>query len=288
MRILVTGGAGLVGRYTVSEFSHAGHEVIAFDRALPAPRLRDVSYRTGDHEVLSDLVELCVGMDAIVHLSAIPSPRYHPSTTVFRTNVMGTFNIHEAAALTGVPLVVSTSSHSAYGFAYHHRLFLPSALPLTEESADLSQDCYGLSKMVGEQIAHAYHRRNGMRVCSVRPPWVIDPEMDRNVLRHMLTSPTVWKGGLFAYIDARDLAVVFRMIAEAPAELIQDEVFNVGADDAFCRESLHTLLPRLDPAFAPLVAGLKSNESMVSSARIKERLGWQARHTWRELIGESI
>jgi nucleoside-diphosphate-sugar epimerase len=283
MKLLITGGSGGIGAYVVAELAQAGHDVVSFDRALPRERVEDVSYRIGDHEDLGHLAELSAGMDAIVHLSAIPTPRTYPNPTVFRTNVMGTFNAHEAAAICGVPLVVSTSSQSAYGFAWQHRPFLPLYLPLDEEHPDLSQDTYGLSKMVGEQIAHGFHRRNHMRVCCIRPPWVTHPADYSSGLKEHL-EPRAWNGTLFSYLDVRDLAVVYRMVVEAPPELIQDEVFNVAADDALALEPLADLLPRLEPGLASLAASIPGNRSMVSAERIKQRLGWSPRYSWRDFV----
>jgi nucleoside-diphosphate-sugar epimerase len=282
MKLLVTGGSGGIGGYVVAELARAGHAVTSFDRALPREQVPGVSYRIGDHEDLGHLVELSAGQDAIVHLSAIPAPRTYPNATVFRTNVMGTFNAHEAAAICGVPLVVSTSSQSAYGFAWQHRPFLPLYLPLDEEHPDLSQDTYGLSKMVGEQIAHAFHRRNDMRVCSIRPPWVTHPA-DYAHFRDYV-APSNWDGSLFSYVDVRDLAVVYRMVVEAAPEVIQDEVFNVAADDALALEPLAELLPRIDPGLAPLAASIPGMQSMVSAARIKQKLGWAPRYSWRDFV----
>ncbi len=116
MKVIVTGGAGRIGGFVVQELAQAGHEVVVLDRNLPRERVDGVRYRVGDHEDLGHIVELCAVRSAIAHLSAIPAPGTWPNTTVFRTNVMGTFNVHEAAVLTGVPLVVSTSSQSAFGF----------------------------------------------------------------------------------------------------------------------------------------------------------------------------
>ena len=282
MKLLVTGGSGGIGAYVVAELAQAGHTVISFDRALPREPAPGVSYRIGDHEDLGQLVELSAGADAIAHLSAIPTPRTYPNSTVFRTNVMGTFNAHEAAAICGVPLVVSTSSQSAYGFAWQHRPFLPLYLPLDEDHPDLSQDTYGLSKMVGEQIAHGFHRRNDMRVCSIRPPWVVHPA-DYAGFREYV-EPKTWTGTLFSYLDVRDLAVAYRMVVEAAPELIQDEVFNVAADDAAALEPLAELLPRIEPGLAPLAAGIPGMQSMVSTARIKQRLGWSPRYSWRDFV----
>jgi nucleoside-diphosphate-sugar epimerase len=227
---------------------------------------------------------VCSGCQAIAHLSAIPAPRTHPNPTVYRTNVMGTFNVHEAAVLANVPLVISTSSQSAYGFAWQHRPFLPRYLPLDEQHPDLAQDTYGLSKMAGEQIAHGFHRRCDLRVCVLRPPWVVFPEEYQAGLKAVLAAPQAWADHLFSYVDVRDLAVVYRLALEAPAELIQGEVFNVAADDALATIPLAELLPQLDPELAAMAARLTGSQPMVSAARLKERLGWQPRFSWRDMI----
>ncbi|MBI3971466.1 MAG: NAD(P)-dependent oxidoreductase [Chloroflexi bacterium] len=293
MNVLVTGGAGTIGSYVCDELLHHGHAVVCFDRVRPGERgerrghrVEGVTYRVGDHEDLGQVAEVAAGMDAIAHLSAIPGPRTYPNATVFRTNVMGTFNVHEAAVLVGVPLVVSTSSQSAYGFAWQHRPFLPKYLPLDEAHPDLSQDAYGLSKMVGEEIAHGFHRRCDLRVCSLRPPWVILPDAyERDVKQHLL-APANWSDVLFTYVDVRDLAAAFRLALEAPPVVIQDEVFNVAADDALAIEPLAELLPRLDPALHDLAAGLTGSQPMVSAARIKRVLGWQPRYSWGDVLGD--
>jgi nucleoside-diphosphate-sugar epimerase len=271
----------------VAELARAGHEVVVFDQKRPQERVQDVHYRLGDHEDLGQIVEICPGADAIAHLSAIPAPQTYPDTVVFRTNVMGTYNVHEAAVLAGVPLVVSTSSQSAYGFAYQHRPFMPLYLPLDEDHPDLSQDAYGLSKMVGEEIAHGFHRRCDLRVCSIRPPAVIHPDAYSGYFKRSLETPEEWDGALFAYVDVRDLAVAYRMVLEAPADIIQDEVFNIVADDAMVKEPLAELLPRLDPALTEMAANLTGSQSMVSAERFKQKLGWRPVYSWRDVIDDT-
>jgi UDP-glucose 4-epimerase len=303
VKILVTGGAGNIGAHVCEELVRHGHRVVSFDRQRGGEgrghRVAGVTYRIGDHEDLGQVCEVAAGMDAIAHLSAIPAPRTFPDATVFRTNVMGTFNVHEAAVITGVPYVVSTSSGSAYGFAWWHRPFYPRYLPMDEDHPDLAQDAYGLSKMCGETIAHGFHRRcapspgphslrpgqagQGLRVCVIRPPWVVQPDQYETAVRSRLTAtPQDWSGSLYCYVDVRDLAAAYRMALEAPSEVIQDAVFNVLADDSLATEPLSELLPRLDPAFTELAASLTGTQPMVSAERIKRVLGWRPQHSWRQ------
>lgn len=285
MKVLVTGGSGQIGGYVVAELAQTGHEVIVLDKVFPHEPVRDVRYRVGDHENLGNIVELCPGVEAIAHLSAIPIGGIQPDSLTFRTNIMGTFNVHEAAALMGVPLVVSTSSQAVYGFAYQHRPFMPHYLPMDEEHPALTQDAYGLSKLVGEEIAHTYHRRNDMRVCSIRPPWVIGPLIYEGDFAQILQrARNRWSSLHFAYIDVRDMAIAYRMTIEAPAASVQDEVFNISADDSLATEPLANVLPLLDPCFETMAASLTEYQSMVTADRIKQAIGWQPRYSWHDFV----
>lgn len=271
MRILVTGSAGRIGGPVCAALHAAGHEVVGFDR-VRAPRGRTI---VGEHTDLGQLVQAARGCAAIVHLSAIPSPGGVPDLEVFRTNVLGTYNAHAAAAALGMETVVSTSSQSAFGWAWGHRVTLPRRLPIDESEPDEPDDDYGLSKQVGEQIAASFHRKTGMRALVVRPPLVASPGDD---LSSALASPD-WRPCLFSYIDVRDLAEVFRLAVER--QEVRHEVFNVCADDALATEPLASLLPRLDPRFAD-VPGLETlimGRPMVDNARAKRLLGWSPRYT---------
>jgi nucleoside-diphosphate-sugar epimerase len=274
--VLVTGGAGRIGDYVVAELQD-DYDVIVFDRVVPTERRR-ASYRIGDHEDLGHLCDACAGATAIVHLSAIPAPQTYPDQVVFRTNVVGTFNVHQAAALLGIETVISTSSQAAYGWGWGSRDFLPRYLPLDEEHPDEPDDAYGLSKVAGEQIAHAFHRKTGMRTIILRPPLVTFPGSYAQ-LRDRSAVSSSWRSTLLTYVDVRDLARAFRAALEHRE--ITHDIFNVAADDSLAPEPLCELLPRLDPRFAGLTEGLTGDQPMVSNRKIKQSLGWVPRHSWR-------
>src|SRR5919112_5334423 len=107
MRVVVTGGSGFAGRAVVDHLIEHGFDVMNVDLAPsqgPAPFLR------------ADLVDLgqvygCLrDAEAVVHFAAIPRPTLDVPDVVFRTNVMGTFNVLEAASTLGINRVVSASS----------------------------------------------------------------------------------------------------------------------------------------------------------------------------------
>lgn len=275
-RVLVTGGAGRIGAWVVQELQH-DYDVVAFDRHPPKAPLK-ARVVLGDHRHLGQVCEAAVGAGAILHLSAIPGLGPQTESEIFQTNVLGTYTVHQAAALLGIDTVISTSSQSAYGWAWGKRDFLPRYLPIDEQHPDEPDEAYGLSKVVGEQIAWSFHRKTGMRTIVLRPPLVLAPGEYGQILQ----SPAArrWRDTLFSYIDVRDLARAFRLALER-REVVCD-AFNVAADDALADEPLSELLPRLDPRLAPLSGLLKDNEPMVSNAKIKRLLGWAPQHSWQD------
>lgn len=275
-RVLVTGGAGRIGAWVVKELQ-SDYEVVIFDRMPPNQPLK-ARVVLGDHSDLGQICEAAAGAGAILHLSAIPGLGPQTESVIFQTNVLGAYAVHQAAALLGIDTVVSTSSQSAYGWAWGTRDFLPRYLPIDEEHPDEPDEAYGLSKVLGEQIAWSFHRKTGMRTIVLRPPLVLTPGEYSKVLQ----SPAArhWRGTLFSYVDVRDLARAFRLALER-REVVCD-AFNVAADDALADESLSELLPRLDPRLTALAGSLKENEPMVSNAKIKRLLGWTAQHSWQD------
>src|SRR3954449_8017099 len=99
MRILVTGARGKVGAATVDLLHGAGHEVTASDRVPavfeatpPWPR-----YVQADIADAGDAFAVVAGHDAVIHAAALPDPSHNPPHVVFSNNLMGTFNVLEAA-----------------------------------------------------------------------------------------------------------------------------------------------------------------------------------------------
>src|SRR2546428_5606621 len=153
MKIVVTGGVGKIGQWVVKELvgnSERSHEVVVFDRvpglASGPFQQGPIRYWMGDTLDLGQVMGILAGADAVIHLAAFPAPRFVTDDVTFRTNVLGTFNVHEAAWRLGIRRVVSASSSAAMGWVYREHDFLPEYLPLDENHPMAPQDSYGLSK----------------------------------------------------------------------------------------------------------------------------------------------
>lgn len=281
LKIVVTGGAGKLGQWVVRELLSAtggrtAHEVIVFDRA-PWPGPEGVQSLIGDIEDLGQVVEVLAGADAVIHLAAIRRFGIAPDALTFRTNMMGAFNVHEAAYRLGIRRVVSTSSESVLGWDYRLRDFDPDYLPIDEQHPARPQDAYGLSKQAGEAIAQSYTRKVGMETVVLRPSWILEPDEMQALRGQGGRMPTRFIG--FGYIDVRDLASAYYKAVEQPVE--GHHVLFVMADDSATLEPLSTLLPRLQPSIGDMASMLTGGRPAISNARAKTLLDWQPLRSWR-------
>ncbi|HET8564301.1 MAG TPA: NAD(P)-dependent oxidoreductase [Candidatus Binatia bacterium] len=275
MKVLVTGGLGKVGQWVVRELlDGAAHELTVFDCA-PGPERGPVKYLVGDVQDLGQVMEAMVGADAVIHLAAIHNPNIAATSITYQTNVVGTFNVHHAAFRLGVKRVVSASSNAAVGWSYSER-FVPDYLPIDEDHPLRPEDVYGLSKEIGETIAHSYARK-GLETVVLRPSGVITPDELEQIKKDGGRWPTGFHA--YSYIDARDLAVAFRRAVER--SIPSGTVLFVVADDSTVVEPLCELYPRVKPDIGDKARSLTGSKGSYSNVRAKRLLGWAPVHSWR-------
>jgi nucleoside-diphosphate-sugar epimerase len=288
MRILVTGASGRVGREVVKVL-HPDHEVIGFDRAQPPePFARGVRLILGDHERAADVYGAMGGSvygvagpcDAVIHLSAIPAPGRHPEDEVFRTNIMATWNICEAATLLGVKRIVFASSINVLGFGFRARPFNPEYLPIDEQHPHKPQDSYSLSKVVGEDILHAFTRKTGIPTIAIRPSGVVVPDEDPEGFRRGIETLSA-HGALWTYSDRRDLGQAFRLAVESSLEGF--EAFYIMSPDPMSKVPLAEAFPRYYPGTEQIAAGLTTGKNAVSIEKARRLLGYNPQHSWRTI-----
>lgn len=283
MRVVVTGGSGRIGKWLVRELAPT-HEVVIFDRVPPSELAEGVTYKLGELEDLGTVYDVLRGADAVVHLAAIASNEFHSYATVFRTNVLGTYHVGEAASRLGLRTVVTASSLNVLGIAYAERPIGPLALPIDETHPNRPQDGYSLSKVVDEETMAAFNRRTGLRTISVRPPLVVLPERYPELIAR-LDDPGFQHRSLWSYVDVRDLAAGLRLALED--ESLECEAMFMVADDAFAREPLAELVPRFYPGTAEMAAVLTGTAPAVVSTKAKQLLGYGPQWSWRTAASSS-
>ncbi len=280
MRILVTGGSGLVGRYVVQALQ-ADHEVEILDLKKPADG--DVPFHKTDLMDAAGLRRTVRDFDAIVHLGGIPHPLNDPADVVFRTNTLGTFNLLEACAASSIRKFIFISSESVLGFAFSTTRMWPQYLPIDELHPLRPQDPYGLSKVTCEQLCSGFTRRTGMQTICLRPPWIWAPEpKEIEFYRQLRVEYPSWCKNLWAYIHVFDVAGLVRTCVERDDLPLHDSFFICAAENWTGRES-RSLVAEFYPETTQMTDDFTGCASFISSRKAKAIIGFEPKYSWRDL-----
>ncbi|BAO90567.1 NAD-dependent epimerase/dehydratase family protein [Caballeronia cordobensis] len=290
-RVIVTGGSGLAGKWVVEDLVAHGYEVLNVDRvpmakATARTLITDI---TDAGQVFNALASTTTAkefdddiepkpIDAIVHFAAIPRILVTTDNEVFRINVMGTYNILDAASKLGIRKVIVASSETTYGVVFAHRHRDPVYFPLDEDYPVDPMDSYATSKVINEVTAKAFHARTGADIYCFRIGNVLDP-VDYQKFPAWLENPALRKRIAWSYIDGRDLATAARLAIEKDG--LGFQVMNVAADDVSSDLPTAELLKRFYPD-VPLKKALGESETLLSNDKLKRLLGWQQAYKWRE------
>lgn len=276
MRIGVTGSGGKLGRATVERLRADGHDVIGFDlTGTPGPGFTRVDL-TDFGQTLDAFLSVTArhdGLDALVHLAAIPVNGLVPDAATFHNNVAVSFNALFAAHRAGIRTVVLASSITAMGFPFDDA---PPSLPV-DETYTSANNTYGLGKVAEEAIAaQLVHWAPETSITALRFTNVVAP--DEYATFQRAGEPDYRRDLLGSWVDSRDgaLAVSLALAAARPGF----EVYNVAAPESGNAAPSREIAQRWFPG-TPVAEDLGEFESLMSTRRIRERLGFAAEHDWR-------
>jgi len=280
MRILVTGGSGLVGRYVVKALQ-ADHDVEILD--LKQPAVGDVPFHSIDLLDAAALKQMVREFDVVVHLAGIPHPLNDPADVVFRTNTLGTFNVLEACAANDIRKFIFISSESVLGFAFSTTRIWPLTLPIDEHHPLRPQDPYGLSKVTCEQICSGFTRRTGIQTICLRPPWIWAPEPKEVAFyRQLRAEYPNWFKNLWAYIHVFDVAAAVRTCLERKDLPLHDSLFICARENWTDQES-RRLANQFYPETTQLAEDFTGSASFISTKKAKNLIGFEPKYSWRDL-----
>jgi NAD+ dependent glucose-6-phosphate dehydrogenase len=187
-RVLVTGANGLIGGFVMDAWRAPGSRFAPVGLARqPGPNADIVA----DITDLGAVTAACDGIDAIVHLAA-SSAVGSPWEAVLSSNLIGTYNVFEAARRAGVPKVVFASSNHAIGTCELENA--PALYDLDDgrvfdHTEELRPDSlYGVSKVYGEAMGRHYVDQYGLNVVCLRiggARWPHDPSHPDNLWADM-------------------------------------------------------------------------------------------------------
>jgi len=280
-RVIVTGGSGKVGRACVAELLQHDYEVFNLDQARPDKELCrftkvDFTDFGQTAEALSAIDDLYRGVDAVVHLAAIPAPSQFPNSITFTVNTVSTYNIFEAVRMLGIKNVVWASSETLLGIPFN---VPPPYIPIDEEYAGRPETSYSLSKLLGEEMAKQFCRWDAeLKIVGLRFSNVMEPA-DYAKFPGYDSDAKLRRWNLWGYIDSRDAAQAIRRALEAPIKGF--EAFIIANAETVMSRPNAELIAECFPG-VPVKKEFGPNETLLSIEKARRVLGYEPRYSWRK------
>lgn len=297
-RIVVIGGAGLIGSHIVDQLTQEPvREIVVFDNfvrgtkanlaeAAKSPKVKIVEGSITDIPAVRRVIEGADGVFMLASLwlgECVSDPR-----SAWEVNTLGTWNVVEACRDFKVKRVVFSSSASVYGNAV--------TKPMTEEHPFMNRNTYGATKIANEQMFRAIYEQTKLPYVGLRYMNVYGPRMDYHgtyvsVIMKVLDrvfegkAPQIHGDGSqmfdFVYIDDVARANVLAMKADCV-----DEFFNVGKGVGTTVNELVTELlditgSDLKPEYQPQ-AQMFVTSRIGSTEKAEKMLGFKAKTELRE------
>lgn len=275
--IAVTGGSGKLGRAVVRALREEGNDVLVLDRVPTAGgTVIDLTDYGQTVDALLGVQDRHDGLDAIVHLAAIPAPGIAPDAETFRNNMLTTFNVFQGAKRAGIRRIVYASSETVLGLPFDTP---PPYIPADEEYDTRPESVYSMVKRLEEDMARTFVRWDpALSITALRFSNVMAPE-DYAAFPSFDADPLLRKWNLWGYIDARDGAqAVSRALATAAPGF---EAYIIAAADTVMSRSNASLVESVFPG-VEIRGELGEHDTMLSIAKARRLLGYEPRHSWRD------
>lgn len=295
MKILITGASGRLGPFVIRELAEH-YELVLMSRQKPAEAFSHLPWIQGDLSNFADCQRAVKGVQVIQHLGAQPWPVDHPQLrsraeeqgipfdATFKTNMLGTYYLMQAAIEAGVQTVVMAGSNCAlgHGFRISDTPFPLQALPIDENHPCYPEDSYSYSKRAGEDLLASFTRAFGIHTYVTRISGICPPER-RQQMADNVKPAEGWNPWMWCWVGSEDVAGAHRLLMEAADELPPYDVYYLNADDTSALEPSLELVEHFNPKILPLAERMTGHQSFFSNAKLKQAVGWQHKTSWRDL-----
>ena len=308
--VLITGGTGFIGKYIARSLADAGEKVlITHRRYFSTPRLLADIMESKVKAVRCDVMDFPElmrvirdnGVDSIVHTANI-SNYEAPISTCIQTNVMGTINVLEAAAIAGIKKLTYISSSSiaaAHGPG-------ESSMEVESESVNIVSLGAGVvppSKKVGEVLSIYYGANFNFQVAIVRPGLVYGPYGEGGVanlkeLREVMEGVTMGKpvnlpeksiNDPVGLVYVRDVAAGTALVHRASKN--QHRVYSIAEEKPTSWGEIAEIIKEAVPK-AKITFGKSSQPArerlLPEKLNITSEFGFKPKYGMREGLGELI
>jgi nucleoside-diphosphate-sugar epimerase len=279
MRIVVTGGTGKAGRWTVQHLREAGHDVLNVDwkRDDSAHGLCLVADLSDPGQAFDALR----GAEAVVHLAAIPAPQIRPVAETFRVNTLSTYNVFLAAEMHGLSRVVYASSETVLGLPFDEP---PAFAPIDETHPPRPETSYALSKLAGEILAEQFARRTGATYVGLRISNIMEPA-DYEAFPTYWGDPSLRRWNLWGYVDVRDVAAACEL--GLTADVRGSDVCIIAAADTVMARDSASLMAEVYPG-VPIRGELHGRGTLLAIGHAREVLGYVPRYAWSDEVAPPL
>ncbi|TNM63611.1 SDR family NAD(P)-dependent oxidoreductase [Aliirhizobium smilacinae] len=293
-RILITGGAGLIGSHIADLVAREKPRKIVVldnfvrgrrDNLATAMSMFPIDVVEGDIRDRALLETVFQDIDIVFHQAAIRITQCAEEPRLaFEVLAEGTFNVLEAAVNAGVSKLVAASSASVLGLA--------DSFPTTEAHHPYNnRTLYGAAKTFNEGLLRSFADMYGLRYVALRYFNVYGPRMDvHGVYTEVLIRwmerlaaglpPVIYGDGsqTMDFVHVRDIARANVLAANSD---VSDEVFNVASGEETSLLELAKLLSKvmgvsLEPQHQPARAVNGVTRRLADTTKAQRRLGFKA------------
>lgn len=279
MRIAVTGGSGKLGRQVVASLSEAGNAVVNLDvTGERGPGFTRVDFTDYGQTIdaFAGINDRHNGLDAIVHLAAVPAGGLVPDSATFHNNMTATFNVFQAARRIGIKRIVYASSETLLGIPFETP---PPYVPIDEEYDSRPESVYAVVKHLEEELAKKFIRWDDeLSITALRFSNVMDVA-DYAAFPGYDADPLLRKWNLWGYIDARDGAQAVAKALENAAPGF--DTFIIAAADTVMSRPNSELVDAVFPGTTS-TRDLGTNDTLLSIDKARRILGYEPQHSWRD------